>query len=63
MTQKELLYIEDTLEHLQVMNQLLVNAKANLENVKLKNFVSKQLTKTKQQFNEIYKLLEEQNGW
>ena len=62
MTQKELLYIEDTLEHLQVMNQLLVNAKANLENVKLKNFVSKQLTKTKQQFNEIYKLLEEQNG-
>ena len=63
MTQKELLYIEDTLGHLQVMNQLLVNAKANLENVKLKNFVSKQLTKTKQQFNEIYKLLEEQNGW
>ena len=62
MTQKELLYIEDTLGHLQVMNQLLVNAKANLENVKLKNFVSKQLTKTKQQFNEIYKLLEEQNG-
>ena len=62
MTQKELLYIEDTLGHLQVLNQLLSNAKTNLEDAKLRNFVGKQLTKTKQQFNEIYKLLEVQNG-
>ncbi len=59
MTQKELLYIEDVLGHLQTMEQLLNNAKANLENTKLKSFVNKQLTKTKQQFNEIYKLLGE----
>ena len=59
MTQKELLYIEDTLGHLQTMEQLLANAKTTLESQKLKSFVSKQLTKTKQQFNEIYKLLGE----
>lgn len=57
MTQKELLYIEDTLGHLQTMEQLLTEAKVNLENTKLRTFVGKQLTKTKQQFNEIYKLM------
>ena len=59
MTQKELLYIEDTLGHLQTMEQLLTNAKTTLENQRLRTFVNKQLTKTKQQFNEIYKLLGE----
>jgi hypothetical protein len=59
MTQKELLYIEDTLGHLQTMEQLLTNAKTTLENQHLRTFVSKQLTKTKQQFNDIYKLLGE----
>ena len=59
MTQKELLYIEDTLGHLQTMEQLLTNAKTTLENQSLRTFVSKQLTKTKQQFNDIYKLLGE----
>lgn len=59
MTQKELLYIEDTLGHLQTMEQLLTQAKSNLENTKLRNLVGKQLTKTKQQFNEIFKLLGE----
>jgi len=59
MTQKELLYIEDTLGHLQTMEQLFTQAKTNLENTKLRSLVSKQLTKTKQQFNEIYKLLGE----
>lgn len=62
MTQKELLYLEDTLDHLKRLDQLLTNAKSNLEDAKLKNYVGKQLTKTKQQFNELYKLLEEQNG-
>ena len=62
MTQKELLYIEDTLGHLQVLDQLMTNAKTALEDTKLKNFVGKQLTKTRQQFTEIYKLLEAQNG-
>lgn len=59
MTQKELLYLEDTLNHLQTMQQLFSNAKNNLENAKLKTFVSKQLTRTKQQFNKIYGLLGE----
>ena len=59
MTQKELLYIEDTLGHLQTMDQLWTNAKTTLENQRLRTFVSKQLTKTKQQFNDIYKLLGE----
>lgn len=59
MTQKELLYIEDTLGHLQTMEQLLIQAKSTLENQKLRTYVSKQLTKTKQQFNEFYKLLGE----
>jgi hypothetical protein len=59
MTQKELLYIEDTLGHLQTMEQLLTNAKTTLENQRLRTFVGKQLTKTKQQFNDIYKLLGE----
>ena len=63
MTQKELLYLEDTLDHLKRLDQLLTNAKSNLEDAKLKNFASKQLTKTRQQFNELYKLLEGQNGW
>ncbi len=62
MTQKELLYLEDTLDHLKRLDQLLTNAKSNLEDAKLKNFASKQLTKTRQQFNELYKLLEGQNG-
>ena len=57
MTQKELLYIEDTLGHLQTMEQLLTQAKSTLQNQKLRTYVSKQLTKTKQQFNEFYKLL------
>lgn len=57
MTQKELLYLEDTLSHLQTLEQLFVNAKSDLENQKLKTFVSKQLTKTRNQFNEMYKLL------
>ena len=55
--QKELLYIEDTLGHLQTMEQLLTQAKSTLQNQKLRTYVSKQLTKTKQQFNEFYKLL------
>ena len=59
MTQKELLYIEDTLGHLQTMEQLLIQAKSTLENQKLRTYVSKQLTKTKQKFNEFYKLLGE----
>lgn len=59
MTQKELLYLEDTLNHLQTMEQLLSNAKNNLENTKLKTFVNKQLTKTRQQFNKVYGLLGE----
>ena len=59
MTQKELLYIEDTLGHLQTMEQLLTQAKSTLQNQKLRAYVSKQLTKTKQQFNEFYKLLGE----
>lgn len=59
MTQKELLYLEDTLNHLQTLEQLLSNAKNNLENAKLKNFVSKQLTKTRQQFNKVYGMLGE----
>lgn len=59
MTQKELLYIEDTLGHLKTMEQLLLNAKSNLEDANLKQFVGKQLTKTRQQYNEIFKLL----GW
>ena len=59
MTQKELLYIEDTLGHLQTMEQLLTGPKSTLENQKLKTFVNKQITKTRQQFNEIYKLLGE----
>ena len=59
MTQKELLYIEDTLGHLQTMEQLLTQAKSTLQNQKLRTYVSKQLTKTKQQFNEFYKLLGE----
>lgn len=62
MTQKELLYLEDTLDHLKRLDQLLTNAKSNLEDAKLKNFASKQLTKTRQQFNELCKLLEGQNG-
>ena len=62
MTQKELLYIEDTLGHLKVLDQLMTNAKTTLEDTKLRNFVGKQLTKTKQHFTEIYKLLEDQNG-
>ncbi len=62
MTQKELLYIEDTLGHLQVLDQLMSNAKTTLEDTKLKSFVSKQLKKTRQQFSEIYKLLEDKNG-
>lgn len=57
MTQKELLYIEDTLGHLQTMEQLFTGAKSTLENTKLKNFVSKQLTKTKQHYNEIMNLI------
>ncbi len=57
MTQKELLYLEDTLGHLQTLEQLLVNAKSNLQSQKLKTFVGKQLTKTRNQFNEMYKLL------
>ena len=57
MTQKELLYIEDTLGQLQTMEQLLTQAKSTLQNQKLRTYVSKQLTKTKQQFNEFYKLL------
>lgn len=59
MTQKELLYIEDTLGHLQTMEQLLTGAKSTLQDQKLRTFVSKQITKTKQQFKEIYKLLGE----
>lgn len=59
MTQKELLYLEDTLNHLQTMEQLLSNAKNNLESSKLRSFVSKQLTKTKQQFNKVYGMLGE----
>ena len=59
MTQKELLYIEDTLGHLQTMEQLLMQAKSSLQNPKLKSYVGKQLTKTKQQFNEFFKLLGE----
>ena len=59
MTQKELLYIEDALGHLQTMEQLLTQAKTNLQSQKLKTLVGKQLTKTKQQFNEVYKLLGE----
>lgn len=62
MTQKELSYLEDTLDHLKRLDQLLSNAKNTLEDAKLKNFAGKQLTKTRQQFNEIYKLLEVQNG-
>lgn len=57
MTQKELLYIEDALGHLKTMEQLLLNAKSNLEDANLKQFVGKQLTKTRQQYNEIFKLL------
>lgn len=57
MIQKELLYIEDTLGHLKTMEQLLLNAKSNLEDANLKQFVGKQLTKTRQQYNEIFKLL------
>lgn len=57
MTQKELLYVEDTLGHLQTLADLLTFAKANLEDATLKTFVSKLLTKTKQNCNEIYKLL------
>ena len=59
MSPKELLYIEDTLGHLQTMEQLLTQAKSTLQNQKLRTYVSKQLTKTKQQFNEFYKLLGE----
>ena len=59
MTQKELLYIEDTLGHLQTMEQLLTNAKTTLESQRLKSCVNKQLTETRKQFNEIYKLLGE----
>lgn len=57
MTQKELLYIEDTLGHLQTFQDLCINAKSNLQDQKLKGFVSKQLTKSKTQFAEIYKFL------
>lgn len=59
MTQKELLYIEDTLGHLQTMEELLTFAKTNLEDDELRSFVSKQLTKTRQQSREIMKLLGE----
>lgn len=59
MTQKELLYLEDALGHLQTMEKLLTLAKENLDESKLKNFASKQLTKTKQQFNELFRLLGE----
>lgn len=47
MTQKELLYIEDTLGHLKTMEDLLTLAKTNLEDEKLKTFVTNELTKTK----------------
>lgn len=59
MTQKELLYLEDTLNHLQTIKDLLNNAKENLESTKLRSFVSKQLTKTKQQFEKVYGMLGE----
>lgn len=57
MTQKELLYIEDTLGHLQTFQDLCMNAKTSLQDQKLKTFVNKQLTKSKNQFSEIYKFL------
>ncbi len=59
MTQKELSYLEDTLNHLQTMEKLLCNAKETLESSKLKTFVSKQITKTRQQFNKVYRILGE----
>ena len=58
MTQKELLYIEDTLGHLKTMEDLLTLAKKNLEDEKLRNFVSNELVKTKKQYKKVYSLLE-----
>ena len=58
MTQKELLYIEDTLGHLQTMEDLLTLAKSNLEDERLKRFVSNELAKTKKCFKSVYSLLE-----
>lgn len=58
MTQKELLYIEDTLGHLKTMEDLLTLAKSNLEDERLKKFVSNELTKTKRQYKKVYSLLE-----
>ena len=58
MTQKELLYIEDTLGHLKTMEDLLSVAKNNLEDEKLKKFVSNELSKTKNQYKKVYALLE-----
>lgn len=58
MTQKELLYIEDTLGHLKTMEDLLTLAKTNLEDEKLKTFVTNELTKTKKLYKKVYSLLE-----
>ena len=58
MTQKELLYIEDTLGHLKTMDDLLTLAKDNLEDEKLKEFVNSQISKTRKQYKKIYGLLE-----
>ena len=58
MTQKELLYIEDTLGHLKTMEDLLSVAKSNLEDEKLKKFVSNELSKTRKQYEKVYALLE-----
>ena len=58
MTQKELLYIEDTLGHLKTMDELLTLAKDNLEDEKLRKFVSNELQKTKKQYDKVFSLLE-----
>lgn len=58
MTQKELLYIEDALGHLKTMDELLTLAKENLEDEKLRNFVSNELQKTKKHYKKVYSLLE-----
>lgn len=58
MTQKELLYIEDVLGHLRIMEDLLTLAKQNLEDDSLRDFISGELIKTKKQYKKIYDLLE-----
>lgn len=59
MSEKELLYIDDTLSHLKQIDEFCNDYIVSIEDDTLKNVVDNLITKNNEVYKKVYKLLEE----